>query len=59
MEDGAYKLYHALSVSLNWNYDRIAESFKIGTNIYDDGLYLSDHRPVFSDITLKVGIFSV
>ncbi|KAF8522766.1 mannose-6-phosphatase [Hysterangium stoloniferum] len=34
-----------------------ANSYKVGTNIYDDGLYLSDHRPVFSDITLESGEF--
>lgn len=31
--------------------------YKVGTNVYDDGLYLSDHRPVFADITLKPGDF--
>ncbi|GJJ06204.1 hypothetical protein Clacol_000393 [Clathrus columnatus] len=34
------------------------ETYKVGTNVYDDGLYTSDHRPVFSDITLKPGNFA-
>ncbi|GJJ06205.1 hypothetical protein Clacol_000394 [Clathrus columnatus] len=27
--------------------------YKIANNVFDDGLYMSDHRPVFADITFK------
>ncbi|GME73489.1 unnamed protein product [Ambrosiozyma monospora] len=34
--------------SLLWSVQR----FKVGSNWYDDSFYLSDHRPVISDIIL-------
>lgn len=31
--------------------------YKVVENLYDDGLYLSDHRPVVAEITVKPGSF--
>ena len=32
---------------------RNATSYKVGTSLTDDGVLASDHRPVFTDITLE------
>ena len=32
---------------------RTADAYRVGTSLTDDGVYASDHRPVFIDITLE------
>ena len=42
--------------SLRWltcSHCRTADAYRVGTSLTDDGVYASDHRPVFIDITLE------
>lgn len=49
-EDGKYSRMTPLSINVR---RRKAQSFRVGQSLHDDGMYESDHRPVFADIVIS------
>jgi len=53
MKDGKHHFSCLASLLLSDWFYREVQSYRVGQSLYDDGLYMSDHRPVFADVCIS------